>query len=311
VLLPNYLVGFKDGIRAITIGRVKAALTADISPELMKRLGTIEIIHGPTTSEDKITVKMPSGCWVVNVDAARDNAQEEAKWLLDVAISLLRMSYTSVGKMFPGVGDIEPHPWEPWNFQEAGLTMGPQVVYVGKRTTPSLYEVNKKLDAAICESSFIARAKLIFDPQKGTLAERVSRGLGWLTRGRQTHDRAERLLYNFTAIEALLSSDDKSAPVVQNIARGAAVILTNDVADRAKTAKDVRKLYELRSSIVHAGGRPIAWTHTNFAQNIAEDLFWRVLPSVDLSIKHSDFTDQLSFASYGSPWPPQKAAPDA
>jgi hypothetical protein len=184
--------------------------------------------------------------------------------------------------------------------------MGPEVVYVGKRTTPALYEVNKKLEAAICQPSFIVRAKLVFDPPKGTLAERVSQGLGWLTRGRQSHDRAERLLYNFTAIEALLSSNDKSAPVTQTIARNAAAILTEDVAARAKTAKDIIKLYEFRSSIVHAGSRPVAWTHANVAQNLAEDLFWRVLPSADLSLKYQDFIDQLSFASYGSPWPPHE-----
>lgn len=159
------------------------------------------------------------------------------------------------------------------------------------------------------QSSFAARAKLVFDPPKGSLAERISQGLGWLTRGRQSDDRAERLLYNFTAIEALLSSDDKSAPVTQNIARNAATILTDDVAARANTAKDIRKLYDLRSSVVHAGSRPVAWTQANLAQNLAEELFWKVLPNADLSLKHADFIAQLSFASYGSPWPPR--APEA
>jgi hypothetical protein len=40
-------------------------------------------------------------------------------------------------------------------------------------------------------------------PRTIHLAERVGQGLGWLTRGRQAEDRAERLLYFFTAIEAL------------------------------------------------------------------------------------------------------------
>jgi hypothetical protein len=95
--------------------------------------------------------------------------------------------------------------------------------------------------------------------------------------------------------------------VTQNIARNAAAILTDDVAARAARAREIKQLYTLRSQVVHAGGRPVVWAQARSAQNLAEELFWRVLPSVDLSIKHADFINQLSFASYGSPWPPEKA----
>jgi hypothetical protein len=53
----------------------------------------------------------------------------------------------------------------------------------------------------------------------------------------------------------------------------------------------------------------VAWTQANLAQNFAEEMFWKVLPNADLSLKHADFIAQLSFASYGSPWPPR--APEA
>jgi Apea-like HEPN len=310
VLLPNYLIQFKDDIRSITLGRIRAALTVDISAELRERGVPTAITQGPQFSQTllpdgKLGITMPPRCWVVKVAAVQDNAKEEAKWLLDVAISLIRMSYKTVGPMFPMVGDIEPHPWEPWNFREAGLTFGQGVAYSGKRTTPGMYVVDKQLEATISEPSFADRANLVFDPQKGSLAERMGQGLGWLTRARQTEDRSERLLYNFTAIEALLSGSDKSAPVTQTISRNAATILTEDVADRFKTAKDIIGLYGLRSLVVHAGSRPVAWTHANFAQNLAEELFWRVLLTADLSLTHQAFIEQLSAASYGSPWPPR------
>ena len=53
-----------------------------------------------------------------------------------------------------------------------------------------------------------------------------------MTRGRQARDRSERLLFFFTAIEALLSGDDKTAPVTQTIARRAATILVDDPTHR-------------------------------------------------------------------------------
>jgi hypothetical protein len=81
-------------------------------------------------------------------------------------------------------------------------------------------------------------------------------------------------------------------------------ILTNDVAARATRAKEIKQLYALRSQVVHAGGGPVVWAQARSTQNLAEELFWRVLYNVDLSIEHAQFIKQLSFASYGSPWPP-------
>ena len=48
------------------------------------------------------------------------------------------------------------------------------------------------------------------------------------------------------------------------------------------------------------------WTQAKQAQSIAEHLFSRVLHRVDLSMKFTDFTGQLSVASYGSPWMPSE-----
>jgi hypothetical protein len=310
LILPNYLIDFTEGVRSVDMCRIRAVLTEDVSIELKQRDIPVIITQGPELSQSirarTLHLTMPPRCWVVKVDAARDNAHEEAKWLIDVAVSLLRMSYRIIGPMFPMYGDIEPHPTVPWHLKNISVTIGEKFTTAGKNIAPKSYEIDRRLEAAVTDPAFLARAKLIFDPQKGSLAERLHQGLGWLTRGRQSEDRAERLLYFFTAIEALLSSDDKTAPVVQTIARNAAAILTADVAARARTAKEIRQLYGLRSSVVHTGSRPVAWPQAQLAQKLAKDLFWIVLQKVDLSIKHINFIDQLSFASYGSPWPPHE-----
>lgn len=308
VILPNYLIDFTEGVTSIDVGRVRAALSQDVSSELARRDIPVTIMQGPDISQAflgrTIVLTLPPRCWIVNVAAAKDNAQEEGKWLLDVAVSLLRMSYRIVGPMFPMLGDIEPHPTLPWHLQGVSATIGKDYTTGGRHGIIKSYEIDRQLEAAVTDPSFIAPAKLIFDPPKGSLAERISQGLGWLTRGRQSGDRAERLLFNFTAIEALLSGDT-GAPVTQTIARNAAAILTDDVAARANTAREIRRLYELRSMVVHTGGRPVAWTQAKLAQNLAEKLFSRVLHKIDLSLSYSAFIGQLSFASYGSPWPPR------
>jgi hypothetical protein len=92
-------------------------------------------------------------------------------------------------------------------------------------------------------------------------------------------------------------------PVVQTIARHAAVILTNDNVERVEIAKQIRKLYESRSALVHAGNRSVYWSGTNEAQSLAKTLYQIVLESADLKTKHQNISAQLSNASYGNNWP--------
>jgi hypothetical protein len=117
-----------------------------------------------------------------------------------------------------------------------GIKFRNSAAQLGGTSLPRLYSVGKQMDVVAKSSKFQDMAKILCHPPKGSLAERVSRGLGWLSRGRQALDRSERLLHFFTALESLLSSDDKSAPVIETIARHAAVIWTTNYADRGKVS---------------------------------------------------------------------------
>jgi hypothetical protein len=254
-------------------------------------------------SKPKIIIEMRPICWIVNVDAVKENVEEEGKWLIDVAVSFLRLRHQKWSGHFPGIGSIEPHPVRATLLHEGVKLQGSRVLFGGS-SVPAWYEIDAAVVATSQEQKFVSQAEMIFDPPKRSLAERVRQGLGWLTRGRQAEDRAERFLYFFTAIEALLSTDDKTAPVVQTIARHAAVLLTNHNTARAEFARDIRNLYNFRSSLVHAGNRSILWFGANSAQVLAESLFWVVLEKVDLKMRHDSFCNELAAASYGTVWPP-------
>jgi hypothetical protein len=307
-LVPNRLILFQEGVRAIRVGRVRAMMTNDFEAELARipnrKLHVVadkdfSIEFAPLIS----TVRMHPVCWVVSVDAAEDNVEEEAKWLIDIAVGFLRVHYAIGSARFPRYGMVEPHPIRPKDVQNVGVKFSGTSIFVGGVSVPPAYEVGKTVEAFTMGTAFIEKAGLIFDPPDKSLAERVGQGLGWLTRGRQAEDRAERLLYFFTAIESLLSSDDKSAPVIQNIARHAGVILSENNADRAKIAAEIRRLYTVRSSLVHAGNRGVLWSTADTTQYLAESMFWVVLDKCDLSSQHRKFIDELSQASYGLPWP--------
>lgn len=143
----------------------------------------------------------------------------------------------------------------------------------------------------------------IFNAEKGSVGARVAQGLGWMSRGRQTPDRSERLLYFFTAMEALLTNDDKSAPVTQTIARHASVILAKTPGERIKIANEIKKLYGARSSLIHAGKRTVTRRDANMIQSIVESTYLHVMSNVDPLTKFEVLNTALAIASYGGPWP--------
>jgi hypothetical protein len=304
-LAPNYLIRFNSPVNEIKIGRVRALLTDDFSSEWELRYPghRSNIVPGEGFSllyGQRVTMEMRPICWIVDVDAVAENVQEEGKWLIDVAVSFLRLSYPNWSGHFPGLSAVEPHPLKPTCLHNEGAMLQGSSVLVGGGSLATWYEIDEAVAATSQGNKFISQAET-------SLAERVSQGLGWLTRGRQAEDRAERFLYFFTAIEALLSMDDKSAPVVQTIARHAAVLLTNDNAERAGVAKDLKNLYEFRSSLVHAGHRSVLWSGANYAQVLAEVMFQVVLEKANLKMRHESFSKELAAASYGTPWPPATA----
>jgi Apea-like HEPN len=312
-LAPNKLLLLHDDVKELTIGRVRAMRTSDFNSQRQTEYPNSRLkiepgegfsVHRSTSST---TVTMNPVCWIVNVDSILDNVEEESKWLIDVAVSLLRLSHQPWNAHFPQTGYVEPHPTRGALWQTDGVVIRGKQALAGGSQVPPWYEIDAKVVATVSDKDFIAKADNIFAPAKGSLAERLGQGLGWLTRGRQAEDRAERFLYFFTAIEALLSSDDKTAPVTQTIARHGAVLLTDENEVRLKIAKFFKLLYNSRSALVHAGNGSILWSSADAAQRLAESMFAIVLEKVDLKIKHATFCEDLATSSYGLPWPKSSA----
>ena len=310
-LVPNYVIGFREQVREIRIGPARAILSDDLLLNEMQNLKKViqigpEFKIFPEGTNSNLLIQIPLACWYVSVNAARGNVAEEAIWLINVAVSLLRLSYPHHQYLdFPSFGDIEPTPTTDLKVEEQGiLNPGDEISINASR--PHLYAVDDAIFAITEGQEFKDRAQAIFFSNENSLAKRFGQGLGWLTRGRQTKDRAERFLFFFTAIESLLSGSDSSAPVVQTIARYASTILNPDAGKREEIAKQVKSLYGARSALVHAGKRSVSQSESNTVQYIAELLYMTVMESVPLAIPFDKFQASLSEASYGLPWPRSK-----
>jgi hypothetical protein len=305
----NYAISFEPGIDDIQIGPVRAVRTPILEAELQQAhpgrawgIATGEPSFTLALDGSHITFNMVSQLWSVTLSASKNSIREQAAWLIDIALSLLRLGHQEAGAFFPLLGEEENHPLGPDAVQNMVIILDGPNMATQSGVTQAHYRVDPGLKAITQGTAFQART-VVFDPPAKSVAERVAQGLGWMTRGRRSKDRAERLLYFFTAIEALLSNDDKNAPVVQTIARHASVVLAQAPADRVVIAKNVKDLYGLRSGLVHTGKRSVSKAQADAVQALAEALYIRVMDNVDLTFKQATLYERLGEASYGGPWP--------
>jgi len=301
-LKPCQNVRLVQNVRKVSIGPVSIrrssfslAWVRRACPMLKFTVGNVN-----TITSSGLNVTLPPTIWGVEVVAAEQNREQEVGWLVDVALSVLRLvaNATDLGPLAPHIGQAEAHPFEPYVLEHSRITVGPETKYsFGGASAPRVYEVGRKAQRALSSERVKRHVSAVFSPPKNSLAERFAQGLGWMSRARQSTDRSTRLLYFFTAIEALLSASDE--PIVQTVSRHAAAVLSDDNLKRSLIAKDIRDLYSLRSKLVHTGRRGVYNRDSNTIQYIAELLFQNVWDRIDLAMNHDSFVNTLSKASYG------------
>lgn len=307
-VLPNYIIQFADGVQSLSIGSVRACSGSEIVNEFNAKnenpkwgLVVSDEVDVDDLQEGKLAIPINSMCWAVDVVASPGNVAEIGIWSIDVAISLLRLSLPSRSQpLFPSVGEAETLPTiQPIN-KNSGVMLEDNRFTAEGWTVPNFYLVTPEIISHLKETGFDLHAEQIFYHSRGSIAERVAQGLGWLSRGRQSKDQSERFLFFFTALEALLSNNDRSSPVTQTIARNVAVLLCENSGDRYKLANQVMDLYDARSGLVHRGERDISISDANTIQQIAESTYFFVLNSVDMSLKFGHFQQCLKRSGYGS-----------
>ncbi|MER9368181.1 HEPN domain-containing protein [Mesorhizobium sp. M0518] len=306
-IVPNFLVIPNGYDGPVKVGRVTSMRTVDASTmaglsgnkKVSLKSGDYPNINN--SSPGTVSIGMPSMVFVVEVPAARPNVAEEAKWLIDVAISFMRLMGEPWSARYPQIGEIEPHPTRQ-TLTQPHVTIAGGEVFGGGFPTHGAYDVDEATADSLARESIQKLADLLFDAAEKTLAGRVAQGLGWITRGRQVSDRAERLLAFFTALEALLTSDDKTAPITQNISRFVSVICTSDLEQRMEIFSQLKSIYSVRSAVVHGGKREVLWQDVNALQTYTEFVFKIVLTRCDMTIGYAKFGESLAWASHGLRW---------
>lgn len=310
-IAPNFAVELLDNIKELEAGPVKIRKSHTLPDDYVKSNDRSKwIFHSSSDpriilSSNGLNVFYPDFCWEVKLNTSPGNVEEEAFWLISIALSFIRFFYPvdHTNPSYPMWGKKEAHPIIPpvVNNPRIVVRIQDRSVNAGGGSFPLLYTIDNKVVEHFKQSGFEKFTETIFNYEKNTVAERVAHGLGWMTRGRHSEDRSERFLFFYTAIEALVSSGDKSAPVIQTIARNAASILDDRPEVRRDIAKDIIESYGFRSSLVHGGRRQVSLTQSYKAQQLAESLYDAVIKHIDLNMKNEDYENVLKEASYGMP----------
>lgn len=305
---PAYNVELSEGVKEIQFGPVAIRDGLSIASNLSKLNDkiTFSLDEPPGfQSGNGIQYNVSDTMWDVEVSSSSAARLEYASWLTCIATSLIRLIVepNQMGPLPPRCADVENQPFNRHITFDEHIVVGEKGNFsLGGGKAGRRYELGEEAKLALSDQAVKDRIALIFEPPSKSLAQRFSQGLGWLAKGRQAKDRSDRFLFFFTALEALLSSDDKSAPVVQTIARHAAVLWTNEIPERIKISKNIRNLYATRSALVHAGRRSVTYEGANEIHRIAENIFFSVWDTTDLKMQHSNFFDKLSQSSYGLPY---------
>ena len=90
-----------------------------------------------------------------------------------------------------------------------------------------------------------------FENAQGKIQERIKRSVIWYSRGMNADDPNEQFVNFAIALESLLVGDGGS--IRQKLADRVAFLLAEEYEDRIEVSKKTKKLYDLRSKVVHTG----------------------------------------------------------
>ncbi|MEQ8391277.1 MAG: HEPN domain-containing protein [Thalassospira sp.] len=249
--------------------------------------------------------------WLVHHKIPRENAVEEGRWLIDIALTLIRFAkcVAEKGRVFgeyPGLNAIEADPViRRTSFRYAfHITEinGGSSIGSGMRAWQR-YTISNEAGNHINSRLFQSLCKSIYEADTNYVGSNMAKVLAWLSRARRAEDKAARMVFLSMAMEALVSSTDTKGPVLETIKRRISVILEDEPSGRKAVAEKIGQLYNLRSQLVHQGERRAITVDITTLHMIVQNAAFRILRDVDMQKPFKELLEEWDAASYGAKWP--------
>lgn len=310
---PNFAIELADDINQFDIGPVKIIRSNQIQSSYSDYFSHTDIItdnnnYGlefPNSEESNSTFTLPQFSFIFSLQCSPKRAKHLSELYGEIALSLLRMyifrTKTNYG-LFPYIGDLDPLLFSQRLRKEQGVTINLSQKdnrSIGHMNYP-VYTVSQETQRRFFDETNFKQVCLKIYEGKSNLLQRIQRALSWMTKARLSTDTADRFLFFFTALEAILSNNDKTAPITDTIARNASTIIAK-VDFRYEYYKDIKNLYGVRSSIVHSGSKEVLKSDCDKLQLITEMVCFSMIDKC-LDMDLPAFHEGLKKASFGTEW---------
>lgn len=313
IIYPNHAVFLDEEIPSFSLGPVTYLQTEKIHSVYPDVDPTQVMVSEDYVSEISEPLKLPYQACAVKVICSGVRAHSLAQWYADIALSLLRLFLFKTEKThhyFPFMGSTDPISFRQMEPFIPFIVVQPQqsAIYRTEATGSSNYQISKETAALLQTTQFESGdfesiCNAIFFPKANSVAERINKALGWMTKARRSLDLPNRYLFFFTALEALLTQG-KDEPVLEHMARNVATII-GKIDTRLYIYTKVKELYSIRSRLIHAGNIEVSESECNKLQQYVE-LTCIILIDTCLTTNIEDFQNQLKECSFGKPFKPKK-----
>jgi hypothetical protein len=114
-IFGNYVVQLVPGIPDLRFGPIRICtnetLIAELQQNYPERVGFVPATEiNDKVEAGRMIIGLPPFCWDISINAARQNVEEETRWMIDVFVSLLRLSMAQGPTVpySPRTGQVEP-----------------------------------------------------------------------------------------------------------------------------------------------------------------------------------------------------------
>jgi|WetSurSiteA1Bulk_404760.scaffolds.fasta_scaffold44250_1 hypothetical protein len=289
------LLGIKMSVPCIELGNVTlkymeeddiAELIAKIHHHNLEHEHLYKYIYKYVCSEFRI---------VAEPIYAIEKAEEETRKVIDLLryaipfIPGLRLRIGLVGEVFRTYRFVAASSINSQGFHSSGS-------FIGSLDDLEISPQNIKIMESI---GIFKLSKMLQEDKLSDFKETILSSIHWFSNSQMKAESEDQLLNLITCLETILTPMDKRDPIIQNIAEGVAIIIDNDVIDRKKRTKQVRDLYDRRSSLSHHGKGNVTKEELRRLTRIALSLLKSVIDKSDEFITLEEFHRWIEYRKLG------------
>lgn len=326
--IDNYIISLHD-INTFSVGSINIELKRNVLKEIRNIKTSIaskksaqyrKNLTRALNSTNFFENKKRHSAFKITLNGIFADADAAAQKLVNAFITLYRIYRIYILNVkqedfLQGAGISESKPFLfTFSSTSRGLIYTNTNLTLGGFSMPQVYAITPNIVKAINKTDFMEIGNQLLDYSKlktNILAFNVFTALDWMARARQSEIFAEKYLFNFTAIEALLSDKRKlpSLGLTNNIAGYTAELLTSIISmkdcktgsleNTNKIYMFMKDLYETRSKIVHNGLTKVNFNEAAISQTFAELVVFGIISNYKefLNKSQKELWDELN-----KPW---------